>query len=875
VARGWQGTYYKVFGVDDHELTVTAVEDISPRYRRIRFASDTLLSGFDPQPATWVRLWIPDPADAEREVQRAYTFVDADAARGTFALDFVLHEPAGPASAWASAARPGTTVRALIYGASKFEVPAIEPTGFLLVGDPASIPGLRSVVDAIPERFPVELYLEQFHDDDRDVPLPTHPRLRITWVPHRAGGHALADAIERRDWSDWYVWGGAEKAAIRELRATLHGELGFPKSDVKLTVYWIDGKPMGGKSRGTPELAPGRAVEPEPAPELLPASEPERDPERDTTEPRPVAAEATAHARERRWRSQAGSELLAPVQGALRVAMVVQAVVTLLELAPFVLLVEAGHRMLDGQTPEQLRSLVTWALVILGIAATATAALLLWLHVVDARFSTELKRRIVAKLARLPLGWFTDASSGTVRNLVIDDTANLHYLVTHAVLDLVAAIVAPVAVLLYLFVVDARFAAILLIPLVAYGIVLGRMISGSTAAIAEHQRWTTRVSGEAISFLEGAAVVRTYGDDGASRLRETLQGYTAFIDGWQGPLGTKKAVAAMITRPSTFTWVIATAGTALLTLGTLSAATLVTFLVLGVTFGPKLLSAAYGAAAYRESTAAAQRIGLALSAPDLVTVPDRPASGPTLVGPPVSFRDVTFSYRAGQPVLRDIDLDLPGGQVTALVGPSGAGKSTLGALLARFHDVDDGVVTIDGRDLRSFAPEEQHQVVGFVFQDVRLVHGTVRDNIALARPDASDHEVRQAAAAAAIADRIERLPAGYDTVVGTDVRFSGGEAQRISIARTLLADPPVLVLDEATAFADPESERQVQDALSTLARGRTVLVIAHRLHTIVDAAQIVVLDGGRIVERGRHDELLARGGTYTTLWSHARGRLVS
>jgi ATP-binding cassette subfamily B protein IrtA len=870
MARGVQGAYYRVFGVDDHELTVTAVDDLTPHYRRVHFSSPTLLDGFDPQPGSWVRLWIPDPADPEREVQRAYTFVDTDVDDGTFALDFVLHHPGGPASVWAEAAQPGTTLRALIYGSSKFEVPEVEPAGFLLFGDPASLPGLRSVVQAIPERFPVEIYLEQFHDHDRELPLPVHPKLRITWVPHRAGGSALAAAAERRDWSDWYVWGGAEKSAIKQLRTTLQDELGFPKSDLKLTVYWIHGKPMGGKTRGKAPAAPAdadvelrdasRAEEPEPAPVPVAA---------------PVPA-AAADASPRRWRSQAGAELLEPVRGALRLAMVCQAIVTLLELAPFVLLAEAGHRMLDGDTSSQLRPLVTWALVILGIATIATAALLLWLHVVDARFSTEVKRRIVAKLARLPLGWFTEGSSAQVRALVVDDTASLHYLVTHAVLDLVAAIVAPVAVLVYLFVVDARFAAILLIPLVAYGIVLGRMVSASAAAITEHQRWTTRVSGEAISFLEGAAVVRTYGEDGASRLRDTLTGYTEFVDGWQGPLGTKKAIAAMITRPSTFLWIIATVGTLLLTLDTLSPATLVTFLVLGVTFGPKLLSAAYGAAAYRESTVAAKRIGLTLAEPELETLPATPgaAVAPPRVGPPVAFRDVTFSYRAGQPVLHDIDLELPAGQVTALVGPSGAGKSTVGSLLARFHDVDSGVITIDGRDLRTFAPEDQHQVVGFVFQDVRLVHGTVRDNIALARPDATDDDVRRVAAAAAIAERIERLPAGYDTVVGTDVRFSGGEAQRISIARTLLADPPVLVLDEATAYADPESERQVQDALSTLAAGRTVLVIAHRLHTVVDAAQIVVLDDGRVVERGRHDDLLAAGGRYAQLWSNYRARLV-
>lgn len=300
-SRGFQGAYYKVFGVDDHELVVTGVEDITPDYRRVHFASETLLAGFDPQPASWVRLWIPDPADPEREVQRAYTFVDADAEQGTFALDFVLHHPGGPASVWAATVEPGATLPALVYGSTTFAVPAVEPAGFLLFGDPASLPGLRSVVEAVPDRFPIELYFEAFHASDRALPLPAHPNLRTTWVPHRRGGSALAEAVERRDWSDWYVWGGAEKGAIRQLRTTLQDELGFPKADVKLTVYWIDGKAMGGKSRGKIVAEPGVADHPEEAgPEEPSPESPPPVPEPPVVAeavPAPVAAATEAPAR--------------------------------------------------------------------------------------------------------------------------------------------------------------------------------------------------------------------------------------------------------------------------------------------------------------------------------------------------------------------------------------------------------------------------------------------------------------------------------------------------------------------------------------------------------------------------------------------------
>ncbi|WP_131822746.1 ABC transporter ATP-binding protein, partial [Mycobacteroides chelonae] len=232
----------------------------------------------------------------------------------------------------------------------------------------------------------------------------------------------------------------------------------------------------------------------------------------------------------------------------------------------------------------------------------------------------------------------------------------------------------------------------------------------------------------------------------------------------------------------------------------------------------------------------------------------------------VSFDAVTFGYRPGVPVIHGVDLRLRPGTVTALVGPSGSGKSTLASLLARFHDVDGGAICIDGTDIRALSADELYTKVGFVFQDVQLVAGTVRDNIALARPEATDTDIHTAARDAQIHERILRLPNGYDTVLDTNTQLSGGEKQRLTIARALLADTPILILDEATAFADPESEYLVQQALARLVHNRTVLVIAHRLHTIADADQIVVLDQGHLVETGTHTQLLSNNGRYRRLW---------
>jgi ATP-binding cassette subfamily B protein len=233
----------------------------------------------------------------------------------------------------------------------------------------------------------------------------------------------------------------------------------------------------------------------------------------------------------------------------------------------------------------------------------------------------------------------------------------------------------------------------------------------------------------------------------------------------------------------------------------------------------------------------------------------------------VRFEGVAFGYDAdARPTLDGVDLDIPAGSFTAIVGETGSGKTTLAYLAARLYDVGAGRVTIDGVDVRDVSFAALARTVGLVSQDTYLFHATVRENLRFARPEATDEELEDAARAAQIHDLIASLPEGYETTVGErGYRFSGGEKQRIAIARVVLRNPPILVLDEATSALDTETERAVQDALDALAAGRTTIAIAHRLSTVRDADQIVVLDGGRIVERGTHEELLERGGRYTAL----------
>jgi ATP-binding cassette subfamily B protein IrtA len=863
---------------------------LAPKFRRIVMHSPTLLQNATVAPTAYLRFWFPDPADPEVEQQRGYTLAWADQDTGAFACDFVLHEPAGPASAWASTAEPGTTVQATSLGSTRFDLPAELPAGYLLIGDAASIPAINAILSELPAEVPAEVYLEEHDPDDRLIPLTHHPRATIRWVP-RVDETTLAASIEARDWSDWYVWTAPESSSLKLLRKRLKEEFGFPRSETHAQAYWYYGRAFGSnRSKAKPEASqpaattqpavvaqpatPAEAAETPRASSPPPASASE--PAASSTAPAASASASAATSPAGRWRAQAAGRLLRPLKPVFITAGIVQGLLTLLELVPYVLLLELARRLLTGAPAAELWTLGIWALGLMALGIALTAVLMLWLHWVDARFSRALRTRLLAQLSRLPLGWFDAKGSGRVKQLVQDDTLSLHYLVTHAVADAVAAAIAPLAVLVYLFVVDWRLALVLFVPVFAYVFGMMVMVFQSGPKTGEHPGWVERMNVEAGAYLEGQPVIRVFGGGAASTFRARLSEYIKFLDDWQRPLGGQKTFIDQVTRPATFLALICLVGTLLVTTGGMDPVSLLPFLFLGTTFGARLLGIGYGLAGLQEGMLAARRLQVVLDEPPLRT---RDAEGTTASGPvpasvspgTVEFDGVGFSYRPGVPVLEDVTLRLEPGTITALVGPSGSGKSTLASLLARFHDVVEGAIRVGGRDLRDLTPDELYAQVGFVFQQIQLVEGTVRENIALAVPDATDQQVEHAARAARIHDRIMQLPHGYDTQLGPDAALSGGEKQRLTIARAILADTPVLVLDEATAFADPESEFLVQQALTELTANRTVLVIAHRLHTLTGVDEIVVLDHGRIVQAGTHAQLVGRAGRYRDLWE-ARGR---
>jgi ATP-binding cassette subfamily B protein IrtA len=582
----------------------------------------------------------------------------------------------------------------------------------------------------------------------------------------------------------------------------------------------------------------------------------------------PTSAGDANQGQDPREATRALSRLRRPVAGRIRLACLLSALGAVAGLAPFVGLVELADALLA--TPmDRDRVVLVAVLIVLGLLLRGgfMSAALTITHLADVRLQAILRRRMIAHLGRVPLGWFTQNSSGRLRKTAMGDVDALHQLVAHHAVEMTAAAVTPLGALAYLLFLDWRLALLAVATIPLYAAAYAWMERGSSDNMRNLDESNARLSSAVIEFISGIAVVKAFGRarKAHAAYRQAATEYTDFFAAWVRPNTRIEALAGLAISAPVVGLVTVIGGVWFVDQGWVAPGEALAGVLLACVIPIAIEPLGFGALNQRTAAAAALRIEQLL----LVVAPlPMPSSPQRPSGHRVEYDDVRFAYGDDDHnVLHGVSFTCEPGSVTALVGPSGSGKSTLATLLPRFHDVSGGAIRIGGVDVRHIDPAELYRHVGFVLQDVQLLGGSIRDNVALGRPEATDTEIRDACRAAQIHDRITALPRGYDSVLGQDVRLSGGEAQRISIARALLADTPILVLDEATAFADPESEAAIQDALAHLVGGRTVLVIAHRLSTITGADRIVVLDRGRVVETGTHTELLAARGQYMRMWA--------
>ncbi|CCH32393.1 ABC-type transporter [Saccharothrix espanaensis DSM 44229] len=471
--------------------------------------------------------------------------------------------------------------------------------------------------------------------------------------------------------------------------------------------------------------------------------------------------------------------------------------------------------------------------------------------------------RLGDHLARLPLGWYSTGRVGEVSVLAGQGVLDTVGVIAHLLGPYLSALVTPVTIVGVMLAFDWRLglAALVAVPLVA--VIQLRAGRSTAAGDADRHDRDTEATGRVVEFLQAQPVLRAGGrsaqrfallDDALRELQRASR--RTVLSVLPGMIGLTLVVQAMFT-------VLLVLGAYLALGGGIGVAEVLTILVLAARSADPVLSLADIGGKLRAARSELARLDAVLRTEPLPEAPEpvQPA------GHGLAVESVTFRH-GDRTVFHDLSLSVPEGQRLAVVGPSGAGKTTLLQLLARFHDVDAGAVRVGGVDVRAIDSEGLMGQIAIVFQDVYLFDGTIEDNVRLGRPEATEAELRAVASAARLDEVIERLPGGWATHVGEGgTLLSGGERQRVSIARALLKDAPIVLLDEVTSALDPVNERAVHEGIERLMVGRTVVLVAHRMRTVQRADRIAFLDGGRIVEEGRHDELLRRGGRYADFWN--------
>lgn len=493
---------------------------------------------------------------------------------------------------------------------------------------------------------------------------------------------------------------------------------------------------------------------------------------------------------------------------------------------------------------------------------------LLFSHITAFNTVAKLRIQIVRHIGNLPLGYHTTNPSGKQRKIIEKNSDNLETLIAHQIPDFAGAVALPVAFLVFMFVYDWRLSLICLIPiLVGFGILYYMLKDESEGFAKQYQKSAEDISNAVTEYVRGIAVVKVFRQTANSfqRYKAAVKEYGDYL--LKYALSMQNTDSAYHAAINGIFFFLIPGGIILFNAGSNPEKTVLSFLFFAVliptvvTILARIMNSSSNLMISQASLDAIDQILREKPLPETKT-PQLPK------GYDISLDHVSFSYEdAAGKALDDVSLDVPEGTITALVGESGGGKSTVANLIARFWDVDEGVIRVGGVDVREMDYKYWMEQVSIVFQDTNLFKMSIMENVAVFNPDASREDVLQALHLAQCDDILEKLPQGADTVIGTKgIYLSGGEMQRIALARAILKNAPVVLLDEATAFADAENEYLIQKALDELLRRKTVIMIAHRLSTIIHADQICVLERGKIVEKGTHRELMDLHGVYAGMY---------
>lgn len=543
----------------------------------------------------------------------------------------------------------------------------------------------------------------------------------------------------------------------------------------------------------------------------------------------------------------------------------------LLSLIPYVLVCY----ILKAITTPPADTALVQRYVLWGVAAMVVANAFLYAsgmasHTAAFNILYELRMQMAARLAKLPLGYINRNNSGVLKKIMADDIERIENFVAHSIPDLVKGIALPVLTLGYLFTVDWRLALVSCIPIVLLALIIPLMFNKERRALmTAYHRSIEDMNTGIVEFVRAMPVIRIFGHDAESfeRYSSKVDGFYEMVIKWikesSPPFGIFISFASNATLP------VLALGLYLHFSHGLQPSVLLLFLLLGVGYIRPLFSLSSLGSQLSVISHGVKRLD------EVLFTEEQQTEGDALPGNShdLRFKHVTFGYEAQANVLRNVSFDVPQGTVTALVGPSGSGKSTIAQLIPRFWDAQEGTVSIGGTDVKQMQPEALMQLVSFVFQDNFMFRQTIYDNIRMGM-DKTAAEVEAAAKAAQCHDFIMAMPSGYQTLWGAGgVHLSGGEQQRVQLARAILKDAPVIVLDEATAFSDPENEFLIQQAFGKLIKNKTVVVIAHRLSTITNSDQIIVMERGQIAGRGTHEELLQECALYQRMWdAHTRAK---